>query len=264
MRTYYIRRKDLAHVPFQFYVWADGTERPLDRGYTSTFAISPPKGEYDVVHVLIVADFARTLERQWQIMEADFVRLAAKALEAWVKSDPIPADHYYGPDFLKVDQEWYPAEPDGTPRLAMDPYNFEVTTTEPWPAVFDWPYLKQVNNDSAASVAEQAQPCAIDTGKRIVFGFTLDVFPGMLAVGYNQMKKKVSEAGIKATVSMLSLGDLPPVVDVLFVPPELAEAAQRAAPHSRVLVLQNFLNSPLYSALIQEWSGPAQRPEGVG
>jgi hypothetical protein len=142
MRSYYVRRKDLSHVPFQFYVWADGRERPLDPGITNTFALIPPKGEYDVVHVLVVADFVRTLAEQWDVAEPDVLRVAAKALEAWLL-DAVPPDHFYGPDFVKVDAQWYPADPDGSPALALDPYNFHVETTDPYPSLLDWPFFQR-------------------------------------------------------------------------------------------------------------------------
>jgi hypothetical protein len=257
LRTYYIRRKDLSHVPFQFYVFADGTERPVDKGFTSTFAVSPPKGEYDVVHVHIVDAFARTLIERWNVPEADLVRVAATALETWVKGEPIPPDHYYGPDFLKLDQEWYPAASDGSPLLALDPYTFVVVVDEPYLSVHDWPFFKSPANGNSTEDSGPAELHESEPEKRIVFGFTADVFPGQLILGYHQFKNKVTEAGIRATVSMLSLGDLPPALDVLFVPRELAEAAAAAAPYSRIVVLDIFQNHPVYNSLIEELSHEA-------
>jgi hypothetical protein len=176
----------------------------------------------------------------------------------WVKGQPIPADHYYGPDFLKLDHDWYPAASDGSPLLALDPYSFDVDVDEPYPSVFDWPFLKQpavtgVAEESKASVEHEPIP-----GKRVVFGFTADVFPGPLILGYHQLKNKVAEAGIRATVSMLALGDLPAGVDVVCVPRELAEAAAAAAPHSRIVVLDTFQNHPVYNSLVAEWSQHAE------
>jgi hypothetical protein len=251
MRTYYIRRKDLSHVPFQYYVWADGRERPLDKGITSTFALTPPKGVYDVVHVLIVADFVQLLAQQWDIQESDVVRVAAKALEAWIKEEPIPLDHFYGPDFLKVDADWYPANADGSPAVALDPYVFIVETADPYPPMFEWPFFKSdsethnVSDESVAKPATEALP-------RIVFGFVLDVFPGLLIVGQNQFKRNAADAGLRVSVSMLSLGDVPPDVAVVFVPRELVEAAQRAAPKAKVVALDSFLNHPAYKQIIAE------------
>ncbi len=91
--------------------------------------------------------------------------------------------------------------------------------------------------------------------KRIVFGYSADCFPGQLIVGHNQLKRKLVRAGFDVTVSMAPLKDLPPDVDILFVPPELAEAARPAASHCQVEVLETFLNHPLYDALIKKLDG---------
>ena len=104
--------------------------------------------------------------------------------------------------------------------------------------------------------------------RRIVFGYTVDCFPGPLIVGCNQMKRKVERAGFDIAVSMEPLSELPPETDVLFVPLELAELAQQIAPQCRIEALDNFLNHPLYNALIaqlkegREWSA-AQRTAHV-
>jgi len=84
-----------------------------------------------------------------------------------------------------------------------------------------------------------------------------------LIIGYHQFKNKIADAGIQATVRMLPLGDLPPGVDVLFVPRELAAAAALAAPHSRIEVLDTFQNHPVYNSLVEAWSrdgGPDTMP----
>ena len=250
MRTFYIRRKDLSHVPFQFYVWPDGRERPLDKGITSTFALTPPKGEFDVVHVQVVADFVRALAENWDIQESDVVRVAASALVIWLRDEPIPADHLYGPDFIKVDADWYPANPDGSPVLALDPYILRVDTGEKYPSMFDWPFFK---SDAAQTAPPQpsSEPAA-EPLLRVVFGFTLDIFPGLLILGHNQFKRKAADAGLRVSVSMLALGELPPDVAVVFVPQELAEAARQAAPGATVVALDSFLNHPAYKQIIAE------------
>jgi len=252
LRTYLIRRKDLSHVPFQFYVYADGRERPIDKGITSTFAISPFKGQYDVVHVQIVDAFVQMLATRWDIQRPDVVRVAAKAVEAWVREEPIPADHYYGPDFLKVDADWYPAAPDGTPLIALDPYTFAVESAEAYAPLQEWPFMQQAagGEDTGAGPVAQSETGA---PREVVFGFTLDVFPGPLITGYQQFKNKIADADISARVRMLPLGELPADLDVLFVPRELADAARAAAPDSRIVVLDTFQNHPMYNSLVDEW-----------
>ena len=214
-------------------------------------------GPYDVVHVQIVDNFARTLLERWDVLEQDLVRVAASALESWVKGEPIPPDHFYGPDFLKLDHDWYPSASDGSPILALDPYTFEVAVDEPYLTVFEWPYMRQAANVCAVDESVSTERRESEPEKRIVFGFTADVFPGPLILGYHQFKNKIAEAGIRATVSMLAIGDLPPDVDVLFVPHELAAAAAGAAPNSRIEVLDTFQNNPVYNSIVEAWRGDA-------
>ncbi len=245
MRTYYVRAKDLSHVPFQFYVHADGTALPLAQGHMSTFVILPPKDDFSEMHVHILADLASELDERWDIAEPDLIRVAAKAIEAWVRDDAVPADHFYGPGMIRLDRDWYPRETDGAPRIAADPYNFEVVSAEPWPSILDW-------QPAGSHDVQPAEPEPPACGPKIAFGFTLDVFPGPLILGYNQVKHKLAEAGVHASVSLTALADLPADVDVVFVPPELAEAARLAAPHAHVEALDNFLNHPGYNALVQD------------
>jgi hypothetical protein len=262
MRRFYIRRKDFSQFPLQFYVGRDGVERRLEPGFTYTFAIEPPKDRFPFLHVHILATFARELDARWEIPEAELIRLAAKGLEAWLKNEPVPDDHFNDVDLLTIDAAWYPHGPDGAPALAANPYHFEVETDEPWPFEAGQAVAGAAEDRGDTPAVTAPEPAA-DKQKQVVFGFTLDVFPGMLIVGYNQFKRKAAEAGLQAQVRLMNLSDVPADVDVLFVPPELAEAARRAAPHSRVEALDNYLNHPSYNGLIEALSGeskPADAP----
>ncbi|HET7010450.1 MAG TPA: hypothetical protein VFI11_06715, partial [Anaerolineales bacterium] len=108
MRRFYIRRKDLSAFPFQFYVDREGIQRRLERGHTYTFAIQPPKDRFEFLHVHVLADLAHEIEQRWELGRSELIRLAAKALEAWLQGEAIPDDHFNGKDLLKVDQAWYP------------------------------------------------------------------------------------------------------------------------------------------------------------
>ncbi len=88
--------------------------------------------------------------------------------------------------------------------------------------------------------------------KRIVFGYSVDSFSGLQIVGYNQFKRMLARAGFDIAVSLAPLNDLAPDVDILFVSPNLAEPARQAAPRSRVEVLENFVNHPIYERMIQQ------------
>jgi len=100
--------------------------------------------------------------------------------------------------------------------------------------------------DDASSTA---QPRLVKT---IVFGYTLDYFPGPLIVGYNQLKRKLQRAGFAVSVRLCPLSDLPSDVSIIFTPLELADQAAQAAPHSRIIALESFLNQPSYNALVEQ------------
>ncbi len=260
MRRFYVRRKDLSPFPLQFYYDRDGVERRLEPGHTFTFAVEPPKDQFAFLHIHILDDFARLAEESWDIAEADLIRIAAKAFEAWLKGEAIPEDHFNGTDLLEIDAAWYPQGPDQAPALAANPYRFEVITDEAWPTDSGWPFAIPADSSQESPVSTTATQPTSSCRKTIVFGYTLDCLPGLLIVGYNQFKHKVAEAGLNVAVKMLPLNDLPPQVDVLFVPQEFAEAARKAAPHSRVEVLGTFLNHPSYNTLIQQLMGESEQP----
>lgn len=245
MKTYYVRRKDLDHVPFQFYIGADGVAQPLEPGYTGVFTIIPPRGDIDTVYVRIVDALMHELEERWDIASNDLMRLAAKGVEAWLKNDGIPADHFYGPEWIKMDTAWFVRDATGAPALANDPYKFEVVTDEPGFSILEWDFNRP-REEIPAPV-----PTPTDTPV-IIFGFTLEIFPAMVILGCEQMKRKVADAGLRAQVKMARLDDLPADTRVLIVPPTLVEAAQQAAPQARVVALTEMVNAPAYDVLLDE------------
>ncbi len=263
MRTFFVRRKDLDHVPFQYYVSVDGAARPLPEGYTAVFSIMPPKNDIDVFYVRILKEFADEINARWNISQAELLLIAAKGVEAWLSDESIPEDHYFGPEWLKVDRDWYPRDPDGSPAMAVNPYDFAVVSNEDWPSIADWAAAGdtgQPTQDSPAeSPAEELAPLPaghVDHSVRVVFGFTYDVFPAMLIVGYEKLKHRFAEAGVSAQVTMAPLADLPPAIDVLFVPAELADQARSAAPGASVRPLDDLVNSTDYVAVTREWARP--------
>ena len=98
--------------------------------------------------------------------------------------------------------------------------------------------------------------------KQIVFGYAIDFFPGLLIVGYQQLKRKIARSGFDVTVSMNPLSDLPLETDILLVPEQLLDEARRVASTSQVEPLDNFLNHPLYNVLVRQlvegnvWTAP--------
>ncbi|MEZ4867325.1 MAG: hypothetical protein R3C14_38730 [Caldilineaceae bacterium] len=139
MRRFYIRRKDLSHFPFQFYTDRNGVQQRLGRGYTYTLTIQPPKPPFDFLHIHVLAGFAQVAEERWDIAPADMIRVAAKAMAAWLQGAAIPASHFNGTDMLLVDLAWYPQDAEGRPLLEANPYEFEVVTDEAWVTDTFWP-----------------------------------------------------------------------------------------------------------------------------
>ena len=105
------------------------------------------------------------------------------------------------------------------------------------------------------------------TVRRIVFGYDIDFFPGLLIVGCNQLKRKIARAGFDVAVGTFPLDGLPPDVDIIFVPSELAAAAQKMAPQCRIESLDSFLNHPAYNRLVEqlgqgvEWTARRKVPQ---
>ncbi|MGE5265108.1 MAG: hypothetical protein ACM3S0_17140 [Acidobacteriota bacterium] len=253
MRRFYVKRKDLSHFPFQFYVDRNGVERQLEKGHTFTFAIEPPKDQLAFLHVHILQDFALELDRRWDIPQSNLIQVAARAFEAWVKSEPIPEDHFNNLDLLKVDAAWYPHGPDGVPALIANPYYFDISTDEPWFTIAN------VKTDSTPDDLAKRTDTVTNLSsnrpkKKFVFGFTVDVCPSLLFVGYDQFRNRITQAGLDIEVKLSRLTDLPPDVHTLLVPSELETAARQIARNTRVVALAEMVNAPIYDELVREYS----------
>ncbi|MBI3732590.1 MAG: hypothetical protein HY259_03920, partial [Chloroflexi bacterium] len=167
------------------------------------------------LHVHIFEAFAREVDTRWDISEADLIRIAAKGFEAWLMGEPIPDDHFNDRDMLFIDAAWYPRAapapdfdrgPDSSPALAANPYRFTVVTDESYPSLDEMlPRFRGVQVRLPADSELRAPEPVEAPLKQIVFGFTRDVFPGPLAIGYTQFKHKAADAGLAATVSLRAL-----------------------------------------------------------
>jgi hypothetical protein len=86
--------------------------------------------------------------------------------------------------------------------------------------------------------------------RSIGFGYALDFMPAPFLVGYNQLRRKMERAGLEVDVSLVPLSDLPPDLDVLFVPAQLLDTARQVAPHTWIISLDSYLNHPSYTELV--------------
>ncbi len=87
--------------------------------------------------------------------------------------------------------------------------------------------------------------------RKIGVGYALDFMPAPLLVGFNQLRRKLERAGFKVQVALVPLNELPPDLDVLFVPTEIEQIARKAAPDKWIIALDSYLNHPAYSELVK-------------
>ena len=137
-------------------------------------------------------------------------------------------------------------------RIA-NPYYFDISTDEVWPTIAD------VKADSTPDdFANRSDTVTNISGnrpkKKFVFGFTVDVCPSPLCIGYDQLRNRIAQAGLDIEVKLSRLTDLPPDVHTLFVPSELEITARQIAPKARVVALAEMVNAPIYEELVHEFN----------
>ncbi len=95
----------------------------------------------------ILEDLARQLLRREHLVEEDFIRLAGKAVEAWLREQTASSEpHFNGKDTVVLDSAWYPGGPSGEPLLLDNPYYFYVEVEGPAPAQPAW-WLEEKKKD---------------------------------------------------------------------------------------------------------------------
>jgi hypothetical protein len=84
------------------------------------------------------------------------------------------------------------------------------------------------------AIAPQAAPLLV---RRVVCGYRLGTLPGDWLQTWRRLKRVLERAGFKITATLAPLENLPEDTDILVVPPELREAARKAAaPGVRILI----------------------------
>jgi hypothetical protein len=95
-------------------------------------------------------------------------------------------------------------------------------------------------------------PAAPRVVRRIVWGYRVGELPVPWLMGYKRLKATLERAGFAIRVDLLPLTELPPEVDLLFVPSELAETARAAAPDACVIALAGRPEPAVFQALVDQ------------
>lgn len=78
-----------------------------------------------------------------------------------------------------------------------------------------------------------------------------DAGMGSSAMGAGVLNKKVKDAGLNISVTNLAINNLPTDVDIVITHRDLTERAKQHAPNAHHISLINFLDSDLYSQLVE-------------
>ena len=87
--------------------------------------------------------------------------------------------------------------------------------------------------------------------------FACDAGMGSSVIGASILARRLRDAGVNANVTHAAIGDVPPDVSILVVHSTLAERARRASPHATVYAVDDFIQSPVYDAVVDALRAPA-------
>jgi len=115
-------------------------------------------------------------------------------------------------------------------------------------------------NAAVASTSETATAVLERPLRNIVFA--CDAGMGSSAMGASVLRNKIKKAGlIGVTVVNKAVADLKDDADLVISQNQLTDRARLQAPSSRHMSVDNFMNSPVYDAVVQEIKA-TQQPEG--
>jgi PTS system mannitol-specific IIC component len=87
--------------------------------------------------------------------------------------------------------------------------------------------------------------------------FACDAGMGSSVIGASILARRLRDAGIDANVTHAAIGEVPPEASILVVHSTLAERARRASPHATVYAVDDFIQSPVYDAVVDALRAPA-------
>jgi PTS system mannitol-specific IIC component len=82
--------------------------------------------------------------------------------------------------------------------------------------------------------------------------FACEAGMGSSLIGANQLKKRVTDAGLGIKVIHSPVNQIPADTDVVIAHEGLAARARSAAPNAVVLSFRNFLNNPASDLLVRQ------------
>jgi PTS system mannitol-specific IIC component len=88
--------------------------------------------------------------------------------------------------------------------------------------------------------------------------FACDAGMGSSVIGASVLARRLRDANIEARVTHAAIDELPQHAVILVVHASLEDRARRAAPHAEVYVVDDFIRSPAYDAIVE-----ALRPAGA-
>lgn len=87
--------------------------------------------------------------------------------------------------------------------------------------------------------------------RKIGFGYAVDLMPADLVLGYHQLSKKFEQAKFDIKVSLVPVHEIPPDLDLLFIPRELARQAAQVISTECIIALDEFVNQSVFAELVQ-------------
>jgi PTS system mannitol-specific IIC component len=110
----------------------------------------------------------------------------------------------------------------------------------------------------ATARSRALKPVAAGAGPGRSIVFACDAGMGSSVIGASVLARRLRDANIDARVTHAAIDELPPHAAIVVVHASLEDRARRAAPHADVYVVDDFIRSPAYDAIVE-----ALRPGGA-
>jgi PTS system mannitol-specific IIC component len=102
----------------------------------------------------------------------------------------------------------------------------------------------------AATRTRAIKAAVADAGNKKSVVFACDAGMGSSVIGASVLARRFQDAGVNASVRHAAIDELPGHTGILVVHSSLAERARRAAPDAQVYVVDDFIHSAAYDAIV--------------